>query len=336
MINIVMWLSSNRYQDNLHTVCAGNNICIVADEFENAEAFLDEFDKLDVNIDVLVISDGLLHDVDKKQFFDNVRSSEPNIRIVIVFPGYRNQYIEEQISEYKNVYGISDIIYEGQQLDSDCFVEVIKKGYIYDYEVNVYDGPEEAVKPIRKKPSCITVGVMGLTRGCGVTNMVVNVANYISLTEDISVKAVDFSGTGNLRFAKGKKVTFIVHSGIDVDRLKKTSRAVVYDFGTPFHISAKGKLLSDCDEPDTEKIKLFRECDLKICMCYADSWHIGKMKYLLNDRQWKRTLDSSYLFLLDSVPDKFKAGHSRVNIYGRNDKAVSEHIAGLFAGKGGG
>ena len=333
MINIVTWLKDNQYRNDLSVACAGNNICIVADEFENAEIFLNEFDRLDANIDVLVISDDLLHNVDKKQFFENVRLSEPNIRIVIVFPGYRNQYIEEQISEYKNVYGISDIIYEGQQLDCDCCVEVIKKGYIYDYEVNVYDEPEEVIKPLTPKPACVTIGVMGLTHGCGVTNMVINIANYISLAEDIPVKAVDFSGMGNLRFAKGRKVTFIVHSGIDVDRLKETSRAVVYDFGTPFHISAKGKRLSGGDE---EKIKLFRERDLKICMCYADSWHIGKMKYLLNDRQWKRTLDSSYIFLLDSVPDKFKAGHSRINIYGRNDKAVSEHIAGLFAGKGGG
>lgn len=336
MINIVTWLKDNQYQNDLSVACAGNNICIVADEFENAEIFLNEFDRLDVNIDVLILSDDLLHDVDKKQFFENVRLSEPNIRIVIVFPGYRNQYIEEQISEYKNVYGISDIIYEGRQLDSDSCVEVIKKGYIYDYEVNVYDEPEEKVKPLSPKPKCIMIGVMGLTHGCGVTNMTINIANYISLAEGCTVKAVDFSGTGNLRFADGKKVTYIVHSDIDIARLQKSSRVIVFDFGTPFQISAKGKNLSGCDEHDAEKIKLFRECDLKICMCYADSWHIGKMKYLLNDRQWKRTLDSSYLFLLDSVPDKFKARHSRIKIYGRNDKAVSEHIAGLFAGKGGG
>ena len=186
---------------------------------------------------------------------------KPNIRIVIVFPGYRNQYIEDQISEYKNVYGISDIIYEGNRLDEDYFADVIKKGYIYDYEVNVYDEPDEVTKPILPEKKCVSIGILGFTHGCGVTNEVINTAGYISVTQNGNVKAIDFSGTGNLRFAKTKGVTYIVHSDIDIARIRKTSKAVVYDFGTPFNISSKGKLLSYNECYDEEKMKLFRECD---------------------------------------------------------------------------
>jgi hypothetical protein len=71
-------------------------------------------------------------------------------------------------------------------------------------------------------------------------------------------------------------------------------------------------------------------------MCFADSWHIGKLKYLLNDKAWKRTIDKSYVFLLDKVPDKMRLGHPKVNIYGRNDKAMLRHIEELFSAKGGG
>ena len=334
MINIVTWFESNKYRNELSTVCAGNRIRIVADEFNDPDDFLREFDSIDTNIDVLVIANKNIENVDKKSFFEDVCVTEPNLRIVIVFPGYRNEYIEEQISEYKAL-GITEVIYEGQRLDENYFVDVVKKGYIYDYEVNVYDEAEEVVKPLSPKPKCITIGVMGLTRGCGVTNMAINIANYIALAEDCAVKAIDMSGTGNLRFAKGKKVTYIVHSNIDIPRVQKSSRAIIYDFGTPYNISSKGKLLSNNENFNEMDIELFKSCDLKFCMCFADSWHIGKLKYLLNDKAWKKSIDQSYVFLLDTIPDKVRLGHPKINIYGRNDKTMLRHIEELFSAKGG-
>lgn len=129
MINVVTWLDSNKYRNEISAVCAGNGIRIVADEFMNSQDFLREFDSIDANIDVLVIANSNLENVDKKSFFEDVCVTEPNLRIVIVFPGYRNQYIEEQISEYKAL-GIYEIIYEGQKLEENYLVDVIKKGYI--------------------------------------------------------------------------------------------------------------------------------------------------------------------------------------------------------------
>ncbi len=157
MINVVTWLDSNRYRNEISAVCAGNGIRIVADEFESSQDFLMKFDSIDTNIDVLVIGNSNLENVNKKEFFEDVCVTEPNLRIVIVFPGYRNQYIEKQISEYKGL-GIYEIIYEGQRLDETYFADVIKKGYIYDYEVNVYDEPEEAKKPLSPQPKCIHWG----------------------------------------------------------------------------------------------------------------------------------------------------------------------------------
>ena len=126
MINIVTWFESNKYRNELFAVCAGNGIRIVADEFDNPDDFLREFDSIDTNIDVLVIANKNIENVDKKSFFEDVCVTEPNIRIVIVFPGYRNEYIEEQISEYKAL-GITEVIYEGQRLDENYFVDVVKK-----------------------------------------------------------------------------------------------------------------------------------------------------------------------------------------------------------------
>ncbi len=335
MINAVLWLGKIKYESGLAMNFAKNNIRIVDENFEDIEDFIDRFDSLDTNVDVLVIADAVILSADRKKLFQRIRQIEPNIRIIIVFPGYRNQYIEEQISEYRNVYGISDIIYEGRGLDEDYFSDVIKKGYIYDYEVNVYDEEEKNEAPQISEPKCITIGVLGFTHGCGVTSTVINVAESIAGTQNIQVRAIDFSGTGSLRFAKSKKVTYIVHSDIDVARIKKTSGAIVYDFGTPFNISSKGKLLSHNDSFDEEKIKHFKECDLKVCMCFSDSWHIGKLKYFLNDKLWSREIDDSFIILLDKVPRDSEVRRLRINIYGRNDMAFAEKIASLFAEKDG-
>ena len=92
MINIVTWLDNNKYRDELSAVCAGNGIRIVADEFEDIRDFFEKFEALDANVDVLVIGNGNIENADKMSFFEDVRLTEPNLRIVIVFPGYRNQY----------------------------------------------------------------------------------------------------------------------------------------------------------------------------------------------------------------------------------------------------
>lgn len=329
MINIVSMFANPEKQKSLELDLASNDIRFAAQDFTNADEFLKIFDELNTNIDAAVISDECLSGTDKKEFFDAIRFSEPNIRIIIVFSGYRNQYIEEQIKEYKESLKVDDIIYEGNGIESDYLVQIIKKGYIYDYDINVYDEDPVYEQKTVTKPKCISIGVMGITHGCGVTNMTVNIANYISIAENAQVRAIDFTDTGSLRFAKGRKVTFLVHTGIDIPRIERTSRAIVYDMGTPFNISSKGKLIENNACWTEEKLSLFKACDLKICMCFADSWHIGKVKYLWNDRQWKREMNESYLFLFDRVPEKLKA-HSKVNIYQRNDKAVEKHIAALF------
>lgn len=335
MINVVTWIDDDKYRPELSAVCAGKGIRIIANEFTNHMDFLRRFDAIDANVDVLVISHTKIENIDKKRFFEEVCVTEPNIRIVIVFPGYRNEYIEAQITEYKEL-GIFEIIYEGQRLDSDYFVEVIKKGYIYDYEVNVYDEKDEKIKTFKKKSDCVTIGIMGATHGCGVTNMAISIAEYISFSENCNVKVIDFSGTGSLRFARSKKVTFIVHSDIDIDRIKRTSRIVIIDFGTPLDLSAKGRLLGRNGCYSDERMNLFKNCNLKVCMCFADDWHIGKLKYFLNDKEWRSEINNSYLFLLDSVPKGFRSKHSRVNIYGRNETAVSDTIAELLVSAGGG
>ena len=189
MINVVLWLGKTKHSDDLAIIFARNNIRIVDEHFDNNDDFIDRFDALDTNVDVLVIADTLLLNTDRKKLFARIRQIEPNIRIVIVFPGYRNQYIEDQISEYKNVYGITDIIYEGSRLDEEYFADVIKKGYIYDYEVNVFEEPHEVIEHEVYKPPCVTIGVLGLTHGSGVTNTVINISEFIAAILQPAIEA---------------------------------------------------------------------------------------------------------------------------------------------------
>ena len=305
MVNVVLWLGG-KIDAELAMHFARHDIRIVDEEFESAEDFASRFDALDANVDVLVIADNQLASADRKSLFARIRVIEPNIRIVIIFPGYRSQYIDEQIAEYRDC----DIIYEGNGLDADYFADVIRKGYIEETAL------DEPVSPN------VSVGILGLTHGCGVTSMTVAVAEH--LAQNCRVKAIDLTGTASLRFAKSKNVTYITHTNIDIPRIKATSRAVLIDFGAPFELSPKGKLLATSLHWGDERLKLLRECDLKLVMCFADRWHIGKLKYL---RQLRT--DDSWLVLLDRLPKVPR----RCNILTRNDRVIFDRIDSLMGGE---
>ena len=304
-MNVVLWLGG-RIDAELAMHFARHDIRIVDEGFECAEDFASRFDALDANVDVLVIADNQLASADRKSLFARIRESEPNIRIVIIFPGHRSQYIDEQIAEYRDC----DIIYEGNGLDADYFADVIRKGYIEE------TAPDESVS------RNISIGILGLTHGCGVTSMAVTIAEH--LAQNCCVKAIDLTGTSNLRFAKSKNVTYITHANIDIPRIKATSRAVVIDFGAPFELSPKGKQLAISPHWSDEQLKLFLECDLKLVMCFADRWHIGKLKYL---RQLRT--DDSWLILLDRPP---KAPRG-CKILTRDDRAIFDRLDSLTGGE---
>ena len=328
MIHAVTLFGDQKKQDLLELECIRANIRFVRKDFNSAEELLQEFETIDTTVDAAVISELQMDQTDKAEVIENLRTAEPNIRIIILFPGYRNQYIEDQIREYKEKFGITDILYEGNGIEAVYLAEAIRKDFLYGSEVNAYDEPREIAKQPEQK-SCIQIGILGLTHGCGVTNMAVAVSSYIALSRNIPVKAIDYSGTGDLRFAKSKKVTYLVHSGIDIERILRTSSAAVFDFGAPFTISSKGKLLLTDSEFTQKQAELFQNCDLKICMCFADPWHIGKLKYFLYDKQWKKAMDDSWLFLADSIPEKQKV--RGICLYTRNDEVVEEKISRLFS-----
>ena len=50
MINVVTWLDDAKYKNELAAACAGNDIRIVASEFNTPAEFLQEFDAIDTHI----------------------------------------------------------------------------------------------------------------------------------------------------------------------------------------------------------------------------------------------------------------------------------------------
>ena len=67
MINVVLWLGKTKHSDDLAIIFARNNIRIVDEHFDNNDDFIDRFDALDTNVDVLVIADTLLLNTDRKK-----------------------------------------------------------------------------------------------------------------------------------------------------------------------------------------------------------------------------------------------------------------------------
>jgi len=305
MVNVVLWLGG-RIDAEFAMHFARHDIRIVDEEFDSVKEFIGRFDAIEINVDVVVLSNNNLVSADRTALFARIREIEPNVRIVIIFPGHRSQYIDEQIAEYRDC----GIIYEGNGLDADYFADVIRKGCIEE------TAPDEPASPN------ISVGILGLTHGCGVTSMTIAVAEH--LAQNCRVKAIDLTGTASLRFAKSKNVTYITHANIDIPRIKSTSRAVVIDFGAPFELSPKGKLLATSLHWGDERLKLLRECDLKLVMGFADRWHIGKLKYLHQLRA-----DESWLILIDRLP-KVPRG---CKILTRNDRAIFDRIDSLMGGE---
>ena len=70
-------------------------------------------------------------------------------------------------------------------------------------------------------------------------------------------------------------------------------------------------------------------------MCFSDSWHIGKIKYFLNDKYWSREIDDSYVILLDKASRDSQDFRSRINICGRNDTVIADRIGNFFSVKEG-
>lgn len=166
------------------------------------------------------------------------------------------------------------------------------------------------------------IGIFNAAHGAGATTACINLAKYFSLHGYIT-KLVDLSGTDALELVEIKDVEIGIGSR-DLDYFKRESNALIIDFGTPYDITPKGDNFKINYGYSPENIREFNKCNIKIIMGFSDRWNIGKIKFFLNNEQWREVINDSYIFLVAGDGKKLKSEYPDINIMNRDDDYKDE------------
>lgn len=166
------------------------------------------------------------------------------------------------------------------------------------------------------------IGIFNAAHGAGATTACINLAKYFALHGYIT-KLVDLSGTDALELVEIKNVEIGIGSR-DLDYFKRESNALIIDFGTPYDITPKGDNFKINYGYSPENIREFNKCNIKIIMGFSDRWNIGKIKFFLNNEQWREVINDSYIFLVAGDGKKLKSEYPNINIMNRDDDYKDE------------
>lgn len=166
------------------------------------------------------------------------------------------------------------------------------------------------------------IGIFNVTHGAGATTACINLAKYFAL-HGYTTKLVDLSGTGALSLVEVKDVEIGIGTR-ELDYFKKESNALIIDFGTPYDITPKGDNFKINYGYSPENIREFNKCNIKIIMGFSDRWNIGKIKFFLNNEQWREVINDSYIFLVAGDEKKLKSEYPDINIMNRDDDYKDE------------
>lgn len=166
------------------------------------------------------------------------------------------------------------------------------------------------------------IGIFNAAHGAGATTACINLAKYFVLHGYIT-KLVDLSGTDALELVEIKDVEIGIGSR-DLDYFKRESNALIIDFGTPYDITPKGDNFKINYGYSPENIREFNKCNIKIIMGFSDRWNIGKIKFFLNNEQWREVINDSYIFLVAGDGKKLKSEYPDINIMNRDDDYKDE------------
>lgn len=167
-----------------------------------------------------------------------------------------------------------------------------------------------------------TIGLFNVTHGAGATTAAINLATYFSLHGFIT-KLVDLSATDALSMTEIKNVEIGIGNK-ELDYFKRESNILIMDFGTPYYITPKGDNFMISHQYYPENIREINKCDIKIIMGFTDPWNICKIKFFLNNEQWREMLNNSYVFLVSGDEKKLKAEYPDINILNRDSDYMDE------------
>ena len=180
----------------------------------------------------------------------------------------------------------------------------------------------EKTESFSKPTGKYIIGIFNVTHGAGATTACINLAKYFSL-HGYTTKLVDLSGTDALSLVEIKDVEIGIGTR-ELDYFKRESNALVIDFGTPYDITPKGDNFKISYGYSPGNIREFNKCNIKLITGFSDKWNIGKIRFFLNNEQWRELIDNSYIFLVAGDAKKLKAEYPDINIMNRDDDYKDE------------
>lgn len=356
MIGVLTLFGEIDLQPILNKIFIKNDLIFICDNCNTSVQLVDKVEEHYKETDVVIIASNAVNMENFNQLTAEIREKESRMNIILILNGNKEQYLESQLSEYKH--NRINIIYDDNGFDTSSLVDLVKPGKLKKKEhatVTSWDidkipaSGENAVQQVKRsikkigknsigekkaeeknteekiipkdsfsKPKCkYTIGVFAVTHGAGATTVCINLAKYFSF-HNYDTKLIDLSGNNALELVKLKSVDI----GIGCEELsnfKRDSNILIIDFGTPYDLTPKGDNFKITSGYSPEYIREITKCNIKIILGFSDVWNIGKLKFFLNNEQWKEMIDDSFIFIIAGDDKKLKSEYPNVNIMNRED-----------------
>ncbi len=352
MIGVLTMFGETDLQSVLKKPFMDDNIVFISENCTTSVQLLDKVVERQKETDVVIMAAVAMNMEAFPDAVNEIRTIEPKMRIVLILNGNSTQYVPGQLLEFENLK--VDILFDDDGFDATNLVNIVKKGKLSRHELKDVkkETPAREFKPIPRlkksddiendipkttepetmrtiepesfgKPKGkFTIAVFNVSRGSGATTAVASMAQYFAM-HGYDTKVADLSGTGAFELVKIKDVEIGIGNGC-LDDFKRESNILIIDFGTPYDITPKGDNFKISYGYMPEYIREINKCTIKVIMGFSDVWNVGKIKFLLNNEQWKEIIDNSYIFLISGDSKKLKSEYPDVNIMCRDDDYKEE------------
>lgn len=347
--------------DRVHEHYKESDVIVIAATAMNMEVFPDlvsEIRELDNRMRIILILNGK-----EEQYLESqlLEYDEKRIDVLYDDDGFDTQDIVElvkqgklskhrhkevkkdtSVKEFKPISGFPRMGRKAMSKD-EILKPLEKKADEVEFPVpeatdTMKEDTKEEVVPKKKPPSRIErrdikesfsqptgkyiIGIFSVTHGAGATTASINLAKYFSLHGYIT-KLVDMSGTAALSLVDIKDVEIGIGPR-ELDYFKRESNALIMDFGTPYDITPKGDNFKISYGYLPGNIREINKCSIKIILGFSDIWNVGKIKFFLNNEQWREVIDDSFVFLVAGDAKKLKSEYPDINIMNRDDDYKDE------------
>lgn len=364
MIGVLTLFGDVDLQGVLKKIFMQNDLVFIAENCNTSVQLVDKVCEHYKETDVIIVAATAMNMEAFPEIVSEIRELENKMRIILILNGNSEQYLESQLAEFENkridvlydddgfdTQDLIELVKQGK-LSRSKIKEKKKQADIK--EQHIPESPEqnkkdeqissdiegketENVLPKRKHARTVnkenkktfsqpkgkyTIGLFNACHGAGATTASINLAKYFSLHGFVT-KLVDLSATDTLSLVKIKDVKISLGTQ-ELGDFKRESNVLIMDFGTPYHITPKGDNFMISHAYIPENIREIRKCNIKIIFGFADVWNIGKIKFFLNNEQWREMIDDSYIFLVADNAKLLKEEYPDINIMNRDDDYMDE------------